>query len=82
MFLPSQGFWRRLVPILGPRYHELVKILPRANLREFWEREDCRDSKQPLLAWFKGVQKTEWKTPADVTTVGLSARRGTSKKGT
>jgi mRNA interferase HigB len=30
------------------------------------QREDCKDAKQPLLSWFREVEKAEWKTPADV----------------
>jgi mRNA interferase HigB len=44
----------------------VVKIISRRKLRDFWTRKDCEDSKQPLLSWFKEVEKAEWKTPADV----------------
>ena len=43
-----------------------MKIIARPKLREFWDRDDCRDAKQPLLSWFKEVEKAEWKGPADV----------------
>ncbi len=42
-----------------------MKIISRRKLREFWTRGDCKDSKQPLLSWFKEVEKAEWKSPAD-----------------
>jgi len=44
----------------------VVKIISRPLLRKLWEREDCKDAKQPLLSWFKEVEKAEWRTPADV----------------
>ncbi|HVE85330.1 MAG TPA: type II toxin-antitoxin system HigB family toxin [Myxococcales bacterium] len=43
-----------------------MKIISRPKLRELWARADCRDAKQPLLSWFKEVEKAEWKGPADV----------------
>jgi mRNA interferase HigB len=42
-----------------------VKILSRPLLRTFWERRDCWDAKQPLLAWFKEVEKANWRSPGD-----------------
>ncbi|MBI5549619.1 MAG: type II toxin-antitoxin system HigB family toxin [Deltaproteobacteria bacterium] len=50
-----------------------MKILSRPILRQFWEREDCKDSKQPLLSWFKEVEKAAWKSPADVKKLYSSA---------
>jgi mRNA interferase HigB len=43
-----------------------VKIISRRKLRDFWTREDCEDSKQPLRSWFKEVENAEWKSPADL----------------
>jgi mRNA interferase HigB len=43
-----------------------VKVISRALLRRFWERPDCQDAKQPLLAWFKEVERAAWRTPAEV----------------
>jgi mRNA interferase HigB len=43
-----------------------MKIISRSLLRKFWEREGCEDAKQPLLAWFKEVEKAKWKNPAQV----------------
>lgn len=43
-----------------------VKIISRPLLRRLWEREGCEGSKQPLLAWFKEVEKASWKSPAEV----------------
>lgn len=44
----------------------MVKVISRLLLRKLWERDDCRDAKQPLLSWFKEVEKAEWKNPAEV----------------
>ncbi|MHB8875484.1 MAG: type II toxin-antitoxin system HigB family toxin [Myxococcaceae bacterium] len=43
-----------------------MKIISRPLLRRLWEREDCKDAKQPLLSWFREVEKAEWKSPAEV----------------
>jgi mRNA interferase HigB len=50
-----------------------VKIISRALLRQFWEREGCEDAKQPLLSWFKEVEKARWKSPADLKLLYRSA---------
>jgi mRNA interferase HigB len=50
-----------------------VKIISRRKLRDFWTREDCEDSKQPLLSWFKEVERAEWKSPADLKKLYRSA---------
>lgn len=43
----------------------MVKIISRSLLRKFWERDGCEDAKQPLLAWFKEVEKAAWRSPAE-----------------
>jgi mRNA interferase HigB len=43
-----------------------VWVISRKTLREFWERDDCKDSEQPLKAWFKEAEKADWATPADI----------------
>ncbi|MFO0593829.1 MAG: type II toxin-antitoxin system HigB family toxin [Myxococcaceae bacterium] len=50
-----------------------MKVISRALLRRFWEREGCEDAKQPLLAWFKEVEKASWKSPAEVKKLYRSA---------
>jgi mRNA interferase HigB len=50
-----------------------VKIISRALLRRFWERPGCEDARQPLLAWFKEVEKARWKSPASVRSLYGSA---------
>lgn len=42
-----------------------MKIISRPLLRRLWERNGCEDAKQPLLSWFKEVEKAAWKNPAD-----------------
>lgn len=58
---------------MGTGYGPGVKIIARPRLRELWEREGCEDAKQPLLSWFKEVEKATWKTPADVKRLYSSA---------
>ncbi|MDP1826199.1 MAG: type II toxin-antitoxin system HigB family toxin [Archangium sp.] len=43
-----------------------MKIISRPILRKFWDRPDCEDAKQPLLSWFKEVEKAKWKNAAEV----------------
>lgn len=41
-----------------------MRIIARRTLREFWESHP--DAEEPLLAWFREVQKEDWDTPAKV----------------
>ena len=43
-----------------------MKIISRPVLRKLWERAGCEDAQQPLLSWFKEVEKASWKSPAEV----------------
>lgn len=43
-----------------------MKVISRPILKDFWERKGCSDAKQPLLSWFKEVEKAQWKSPSDV----------------
>lgn len=43
-----------------------MKIISRPVLRRFWERAGCEEAQQPLLSWFKEVEKATWKSPAEV----------------
>jgi mRNA interferase HigB len=43
-----------------------VKVISRPVLRRFRERDEGRAAKQPLLSWFKEVEKAKWKNPAEV----------------
>ena len=35
-------------------------------MREFWEQSDHQDAEAPLRAWYKGAEKADWATPADI----------------
>ena len=41
-----------------------MRIIARGSLREFWERHP--NAEEPLLAWYREVQKEDWDTPAKV----------------
>ena len=38
-----------------------MRIISEKKLREFWERH--ADVKEPLLAWYREVEKEDWNTP-------------------
>ena len=39
-----------------------MRIIAKATLRAFWERH--ADAEEPLLAWYREVEKEDWDTPA------------------
>jgi mRNA interferase HigB len=39
-----------------------MRIISKRTLREFWER--FRDAEEPLLAWYREVEKEDWDSPA------------------
>jgi mRNA interferase HigB len=39
-----------------------MRILAKRTLRQFWQRHP--DAEQPLLAWYREVEKESWDTPA------------------
>lgn len=41
-----------------------MRIISKRTLREFWERH--RDAEEPLLAWYREVEKEDWDKPAKV----------------
>jgi mRNA interferase HigB len=41
-----------------------MRIIAKRTLREFWERYP--EAKEPLLAWYREVEKQDWDRPADV----------------
>ena len=41
-----------------------MRIIAKSRLRSFWERH--ASAKDPLLAWYREVEREEWTTPADV----------------
>jgi len=41
-----------------------MRIIAKRTLREFWERRP--DAEEPLLAWYREVEREDWDTPAKV----------------
>ena len=41
-----------------------MRIIARRTLREFWTQHP--DAEEPLLAWYREVEKEDWGTPAKV----------------
>lgn len=41
-----------------------MRILSKRALRLFWEKH--RDAEQPLLAWFREVERADWQRPDQV----------------
>ena len=41
-----------------------MRVVAKRRLREFWERHPA--ARQPLLAWFREVERENWDTPAGV----------------
>ena len=48
-----------------------MRIISKKKLREFWERH--ADAKEPLLAWYREVEKEDWNTPAQMKEKYLNA---------
>jgi mRNA interferase HigB len=42
----------------------LVQIVAKSTLREFWAEHG--DAEEPLLAWYREVEKEDWSEPAQV----------------
>jgi mRNA interferase HigB len=42
----------------------LVRIIAKSTLRTFWT--DHPDAEEPLLAWYREVEKEDWSEPAQV----------------
>ena len=53
-----QSFWEHLIFD--------VRIIAKKKLREFWEGH--ADAEDPLLAWYREVEREDWDTPAKVKT--------------
>ncbi len=53
---------------MGAHYLDLVRVIARRTLREFWEQRGHRDAEQPLRAWFAEARRATWRTPADIKT--------------
>ena len=43
-----------------------MRVIAKRTLREFWELHPVAE--EPLLAWYREVQKEDWDTPAKVKT--------------
>ena len=41
-----------------------MRIIAKKTLRQFWESHP--DAEEPLLAWYREVEKEDWDTPAKV----------------
>jgi mRNA interferase HigB len=41
-----------------------VRIIAKGTLRAFWERHP--DAEEPLLAWYREVEKADWSEPSQV----------------
>jgi mRNA interferase HigB len=41
-----------------------MRIIAKRALREFWERHP--DAEEPLLAWYREVEREDWDTPVKV----------------
>jgi mRNA interferase HigB len=41
-----------------------MRIVAKSTLREFWKR--FPDAEEPLLAWFREVEKEDWSRPSHV----------------
>lgn len=41
-----------------------MRIIAKKRLREFWEQYP--DAEEPLLAWYREMEKEDWDTPAKV----------------
>ena len=41
-----------------------MRVIAKRRLREFWERHPS--AREPLLAWFREVERDDWGTPADM----------------
>jgi mRNA interferase HigB len=42
----------------------LVRIVAKSTLREYWA--EHADAEEPLLAWYREVEKEDWSEPAQV----------------
>jgi mRNA interferase HigB len=41
-----------------------MRIIAKRSLREFWERHP--DAEEPLLAWYREVEKEDWDQPSQI----------------
>jgi mRNA interferase HigB len=43
-----------------------VRIISRKPLKEFYQRPDCLDAKEPLEAWYHEARKAKWQSWTDI----------------
>jgi mRNA interferase HigB len=43
-----------------------MRIIARKALREFCQRSDCLDAKEPLEAWYYETKKAKWESWTDI----------------
>lgn len=43
-----------------------MRVVSRAALRDFWEQPTCRDSEQPLKAWYEEAKSATWCNPQEI----------------
>ena len=41
-----------------------MRIVSKKTLREFWKRHP--DAEEPILAWYREVERADWDTPAKI----------------
>lgn len=41
-----------------------MRIIAKGTLRDFWEAH--ADAEEPLMAWYREVEKADWSTPVEV----------------
>ena len=44
----------------------MVRIIARSTLRKFYEIPNCRDSEEPLKAWYHEAKRANWSSWADI----------------
>ncbi len=43
-----------------------MRIIARSTLKAFWEKQEYKDSEQPLRSWFDEAKQASWRKPADI----------------
>ena len=43
-----------------------MRIIARKALKEFYQRSDCLDAKEPLEAWYYETKKAKWESWRDI----------------
>ena len=61
-----QPFLLGLAPILGGDYTNIMRVIAKRTLREFYQQPQYRDAKGPLEAWHAEALKAQWQTPHEI----------------